>query len=197
VVEFEAKKERNAMKPNKHARVPAKPERRDDAVRNEPGKIGQNGFRFRTLEEHARQQPEIMKLQEILLSIGGEHLIAPPSATLDIPFLIEGGFVMDYPVTEVPMEPHRCHLNSAELFATGKATALCNGFALSEDGLWLQHSWALERQKDGTKRIIETTCKRGRYFGILYWGMLGKLVAMKEFEFNGVKPPSSLQMMAS
>ena len=38
--------------------------------------LGQKGFHARTLEEYAMEQPEIIRLQEILLSIGGDRLIA-------------------------------------------------------------------------------------------------------------------------
>jgi len=170
----------------------AKRERRDEAAKE----TEQKGFLRKRLREHAKVQPEILKLQKKLLAVGGGQLVAPPSVTHDVPFLVVGGFVMDYPVTERIMRRNMCHLNSAELFATGKATALCTGFALF-DGLWAQHSWALERQKDGTNRIIETTGKRDRYFGILYWGVLGMLAAMTEFELNGVALPNSLAALPS
>lgn len=182
---------RNRMK-TRNNRVAEKPQRRDDA-RNMATE--QKSFHEKRLREHAKEQPEILELQKILLLVDGEQLVAPPTVTSDVPFLVESGFVMDYPVTERIMQPHMCHLNSVELFAMGKATGFGTGFALTEDGLWWQHSWALERQQDGTNRIIETTGKRERYFGILYWGMLGKCVAKLELQFNGVKPPASLDFL--
>jgi hypothetical protein len=179
------------MKTKKDVRVAAKPVRRDDSGKKAPA--GRRSFdeQFR---KYATEQPEILKLRKILLAIGGEQLLAPARVTHDFPFLVESGFVMDYPVTEKIMRQNMCHVNSARLFAKGAATALCTGFALF-GGLWVQHSWALERQKDGTNRILETTGKRDRYFGILYWGILGKFVAMRELDFNGVKPPASLKIL--
>ena len=182
----------------KDVQATAKPERREDPGKNVVVDAQRKAFLDKRLRDHAKEQPEILKLQKILLSVGGEQLVAPPSVTHDVPLLVESGFVMDYPVTERIMRPNMCHLNSVELFATGKAIGFSTGFALSEDdGLWRQHSWALKRRKDGTNRIIETTCKRYRYFGILYWGPVGKWIAKEEFEFNGVEPPASLAMLPS
>jgi hypothetical protein len=190
--EIGTKEREGFMKTTRNTQAAAKRERRDDAAK----KTEQKSFLKKRLREHAKVQPEILDLQKILLAVGGKQLDAPPSVTQDIPFLIESGFVMDYPVTERIMQPNMCHLNSAELFAAGEATALCTGFALF-GGLWTQHSWALERQEDGTNRILETTGKRERYFGILLWGMFGKFAAMTEFEINGIDLPASLAMLPS
>src|SRR5260221_6627468 len=133
------------------------------ADKKRPGSIminTQKSLLDKRLREHAKKQPEIVKLKKLLLSIAGKHLVAPEMGNRvydnDVPRLIESGFIMDYPVTERIMEPNACHLNSAVLLATDKATGMCTGYALTdEDGLWRQHSWALRRQKDGTNRIIE------------------------------------------
>src|SRR5260370_40621303 len=71
------------------------------------------------LREHAKTQPEILKLKKILLKVGGKHLVAPGKITGDIPMLVDSGFVMDYPTRIKLMEANMCHLNSAMLFATG------------------------------------------------------------------------------
>ena len=188
-------KEESYMKTKKDTRAASRTKRPEDVKKNLAAKAEQKRFLKKRLAAHAKEQPEILKLQRLLHLIGGGLLVAPPRVTHDMPFLIESGFVMDYPVTERIMRPSMCHLNSAELFATGKATGLGVGFALSEDGLWRQHSWALKRQKDGTNLILETTGKRLCYFGILYWGLLGKCIAKQEFEFNGIKLPPSLEML--
>jgi hypothetical protein len=143
------------------------------------------------IREYAKEQPEILKLRKVLLAIGGEAVVPPQEIDGDIPSLVESGFLMQYPVTLKRMEQHMCHLNTAKLFATGKATAFGTGFSLV-GGLWRQHSWGLKRQKDGTNQILETTGKDDLYFGVLYWGVLGKMVTKGEFEFNGVTPPAGL-----
>src|SRR5580700_5663467 len=108
------------MKTTRNVRVATRPERREKAASTEPAMVGPEHLPFRTVEEHAKEQPEMLKLQKILLSVGGKRVFAPPMVTDEISFLIEGGFAMDYPVTERRMRPHEFRLNSAELFATGK-----------------------------------------------------------------------------
>jgi hypothetical protein len=60
------------------------------------------------------------------------------------------------------MAPSMCHGNALGLWlASGGGVRVATGYALSDDGLWRQHSWALV---DG--RLVETTpCPRLRYFG--------------------------------
>ena len=54
-----------------------------------------------------------------------------------------------------------CHANSALLWRLlGGGVKIVTGYALSDDGLWRQHSWA---NRDG--HVIETTETRVRYFG--------------------------------
>jgi hypothetical protein len=65
------------------------------------------------------------------------------------------------------MERSACHENVAQLWVTKSSglTAIGTGYALSEDGLWRQHSWGVRR--DG---IVETTKVRVKYFGISVQG---------------------------
>jgi hypothetical protein len=155
--------------------------------------VKQKQFLDNRFKEYAKTEPGIKPLKAMLLKLGGEHVVSPMNHDSEIPRLNESGFLMNYPVTVKLMEANMCHLNSVTLFATGKATAYGTGFALTgDDGLWRQHSWAIKRQKDGTLGILETTGERDLYFGVLYWGLLGKMFAKGEFEFNGVKPPAEL-----
>jgi hypothetical protein len=158
----------------------------------------QRRFLDKRLLDHARKQPEIMDVKDILLSIAGEHVVAPPRITEDTFRIAESGFLMEYPVTTNLMEPHMCHLNSARLIASGEATGLCTGYALFK-GLWREHSWAVKRQEDGTNHILETTGSatsfNDKYFGIFYWGVMALLVARHEFQFNGVKLPAAFERL--
>jgi hypothetical protein len=62
-------------------------------------------------------------------------------------------------------EPSACHANAAMLFVWTKGEArIASGYALSDDGLWRQHSWGVDGD-DG--RIIETTERRVRYYGFV------------------------------
>ena len=61
-------------------------------------------------------------------------------------------------------EERECHTNSAMLWSQNREDyLLVTGFALSEDGVWRRHSWV--KTNDG--RLIETTIKREKYFGII------------------------------
>jgi hypothetical protein len=55
----------------------------------------------------------------------------------------------------------RCHWNVAALYTAAKSNIqICYGYGLSPDGLWRQHSWAVDR-----KGIVETTERRVLYYG--------------------------------
>ena len=41
-------------------------------------------------------------------------------------------------------EPNKCHTNSSKLFLKSEGRLrLCTGFALTEEGWWVQHSWCV------------------------------------------------------
>ena len=116
------------------------------------------------LQKAIEQQPEILSLNKILLGIGGLRLVAPPQKDSVIKFLIIGGFVMGGSVLFRKMEEGACHANLAQLWNEPRngLVGIGTGCALSEDGLWRQHSWGLRREG-----ILETTLERTKYFGIL------------------------------
>ena len=60
-----------------------------------------------------------------------------------------------------------CHWNSCNLWEKNQdSIRICTGYALSEDGLWRSHSWAVKLKDDKTQ-LIETTVKRKAYFGVV------------------------------
>lgn len=62
--------------------------------------------------------------------------------------------------------PSRCHENSYYLWKENQEnTLICTGYALSEDGMWRQHSW-LVNLRARSNQIIETTSPRVAYFGV-------------------------------
>jgi len=68
----------------------------------------------------------------------------------------------------VPGRESQCHRNSSLYWARNMGSALiATGYALSEDGLWHQHSWCIDVGADGTPRIIESTVPRVAYFGFV------------------------------
>lgn len=118
----------------------------------------------RRLRECAEQQPEIEILRKLLLNIGGLQLVAPPEPDAALPLLITAGFVMAGPVQCKILKESACHANVARVWGE-KHNGLIGigvGYALSDDGLWRQHSWGVLREG-----ILETTVERTKYFGIL------------------------------
>ena len=118
----------------------------------------------RRYREAAIQQPEFEVLRRLLVDLGGTHLVAPPHPDTALPLLIVGGFVMAGPVMRIVMEKSECHRNLAEIWSNKQheLVGVGTGYALSDDGLWRQHSWGVRREG-----ILETTVPRMKYFGVL------------------------------
>ena len=117
----------------------------------------------RRLRVAIEKQPEIRTLRRILLRIGGVEFVAPFGFDPDVSSLIDAGSEMSGLVKYQIMERSACHANVAQLWVSESSglTAIGTGYALSEDGLWRQHSWGM--CLDG---IVETTKVRVKYFGI-------------------------------
>jgi hypothetical protein len=121
----------------------------------------------RRLRAAIELQPVIERLRSLLLAIGGVELVAPNGIDSDLDTLISSGSTMEGLVECKIMERSSCHQNVARLWAERKCglTAIGTGYALSEDGLWRQHSWGV-----CGSGIVETTKPRTRYFGIVLKG---------------------------
>jgi hypothetical protein len=62
---------------------------------------------------------------------------------------------------------NQCHANSIKLYQEYKDKRdihFCTGFALSDDGMWREHSWCISRDS-GESIVIETTEPRILYYG--------------------------------
>lgn len=96
--------------------------------------------------EHAKLQPGSLELKSILVKLGGSHLVPPEGG---LPLLIQCGFIMTGPVLLQLMEPNACHLNSSQLWVEKKlgVVGIGTGNALSDDGIWRQHSWGVRRER--------------------------------------------------
>jgi len=121
----------------------------------------------RRFREASAQQPELERIKELLLHMGGEFLVAPPKPDQDVPMLLERGFLMSGPIKLNVIESSSCHQNVASVWTRKEfgIVGIATGYALSDDGLWRQHSWGVLR--DG---VLETTRERLKYFGILFQG---------------------------
>lgn len=119
--------------------------------------------------EHEKLQPgwaaKWAKLENFLLQLGGDDVV--------VPVVIDDWFVdwMDEdrtvsigancPMALMEGDTNQCHRNTAQLLLDGIADTIYTGYALSEDGLWRQHSWAENRQGI----LLETTTERRCYVG--------------------------------
>lgn len=105
------------------------------------------------------------ELADRLLSFGGEHVCFPCIEEDMDKILSRGQLWMGDKVDLKKGEPCHCHSNSAYLWdANRDKTTIATGYALTEDGLWRQHSWVIHL-KPRQNRVVETTTKRLIYFG--------------------------------
>src|SRR6185312_10293402 len=90
-------------------------------------------------------QPEIKLLRALLLELGGVELVA--AFDPDAPLLILSGFAMSGSVENKVMERNACHKNISVLWIAkqSRLVGIGTGYALSNDGLWRQHSWGIRR----------------------------------------------------
>jgi hypothetical protein len=123
---------------------------------------GQRDLLSRRLRAAIKIQPEFQPLRALLLGLGGVELVAPIGFDPDAPLLIRSGFAMSGPVENKVMERSSCHKNIAALWIAkqSRLVGIGTGYALSDDGLWRQHSWGIRRNG-----ILETTKGRVKYFG--------------------------------
>ena len=99
-------------------------------------------------------------LETKLLAVGGERIaynIEP--STKDI---VERGIEFSGKSRMMRGEPSRCHGNASHLWLKNKDFKIVEGWALSEDSCWRQHTWGILNDK-----TIETTVKRTKYFGVV------------------------------
>ena len=125
-------------------------------------------FLSRRLRDAVSKQPELKQLKTLLLRLGGDFIVAPPrTPDQDVPSLLEWGFVISGPITLKVMKAGSCHHNVAAVWTKRRfgIVGIATGYALSEDGLWRQHSWGILREG-----VLETTEARVKYFGIVLQG---------------------------
>ncbi len=127
----------------------------------------QKKFLSRRFRDASKNQPELKRLKLLLLKLGGEFLVSPPKPDPDIAVILESGFVTGGRVVLREMRASSCHQNVSALWKERKSgiIGIATGYALSQDGLWRQHTWGILR--DG---VLETTETRLKYFGILLQG---------------------------
>jgi hypothetical protein len=107
--------------------------------------------------------PRLEALERRLLDLGGLMPVFYRSDP-DIGRLLERGRY--FPGSRARMcrgGDSACHGNAGLLFVESRgAVRIATGYALSDDGLWRQHSWGLTAEDWS---VVETTLPRIRYYG--------------------------------
>lgn len=105
--------------------------------------------------------------EQRLLAHGGDAVVALPDPEEALGELLEHARVSVPGRTGTLLlsgRPSDCHGNVARLWTAKELPLRCvaTGYALSDDGLWRQHSWAV--QDNGA--VVETTEVREMYAGV-------------------------------
>jgi hypothetical protein len=120
------------------------------------------------LADYLKWQPEFAALVDRLLAIAGVRVVPPGVPDPHLEQLLGQGQLWEGLAKLVPGTPGRCHENAARLYQRNPARfRVVTGYALSADGLWRQHSWGYDTASRSRRRIMETTERRLRYYGVL------------------------------
>lgn len=112
-------------------------------------------------------------IKKTLTDIGGEAVILLPDE-YDEAIEVRGKCFIRPKIKMKLGYDNQCHFNSAKLWMKNIfKRQLYTGYALTEDGIWRQHSWVVEGLT-----VIETTVKRIAYYGF----KLTKEEAMKFYQ---------------
>ena len=126
-----------------------------------------NDWWFRSAEDEPGIDPQMYILRRRLLETAGDAVFMYWNDEDIVPILQHGQFWMGHGAIMKRGRPCRCHANSAALWRANKdKVRICTGYALSDDGLWRQHSWCIWKKARSTK-IIETTEPRILYYGFV------------------------------
>jgi hypothetical protein len=131
----------------------------------------------RRWKEATFHQPELKQLLRLLLKFGGGFVVAPAYPDPDLAAILTGGFVQAGAVVVKKGRVSRCHENIAGIWRQRRhgIVGIGTGYALSDDGLWRQHSWGVLREG-----VLETTVERTKYFGLVLQGDRARVFAVQE-----------------
>lgn len=116
-------------------------------------------------EYFVNMMKSMLQLRTLLLSFGGSEVCMPAYEEDLYNILARGQLWYGDRIHMMKGQPSQCHRNSSYCWeANQDKTVLCTGYALSEDGMWRQHSWLVEL-RPRKNRIVETTVPRVAYFG--------------------------------
>jgi len=102
-----------------------------------------------------------------VLSRGGQLVVPPTEPEQHIETMT--GNLADWPAKPAVLRRganNACHTNSANAWLAGKVELMVTGYALSDDDLWRQHTWAIS----AAGVLVESTCLRVAYVGVALAG---------------------------
>lgn len=102
----------------------------------------------------------------MLLTQGGDLVVPHLSPEENLEELLRGAETLGRNVEWREGAPSRCHENAAHLWIRGEVEGIGTGYALSDDGLWRQHTWGVTGET-----VTETTAPRERYVGVRLEGV--------------------------
>lgn len=103
-------------------------------------------------------------LRDGLLAFGGEYALIRPMDE-DMEHFLTRGQLWGKTQKMMPGAPSQCHMNACLLWEQNQDQLfVATGYALSNDGLWRQHSWCVLPGARGAG-VIETTQRRELYYG--------------------------------
>lgn len=105
-------------------------------------------------------------LESKLLQFGGESVLQP-ECDPHIGAICERGRLLTGSSMQSLGLPNQCHANACLLWVQSEGKkSLCTGYALSGNGVWVQHSWCMSLPHAKEPQIFETTYEWLKYFGI-------------------------------
>lgn len=119
-------------------------------------------------EKEAAAMQRMFALRDKLLAFCGDEVVMPVYEEDYDAIMQHGQFFYGAHARLKLGAPSQCHYNSALLWDANRGRCqIATGYALSEDGLWRQHSWVMQ-PLTVSWRIWETTKKRIAYFGVVF-----------------------------
>ncbi len=108
-------------------------------------------------------------LRDRLLSFGGESACLPMIEEDLTDILEKGQFWFGSGAKRMKGADSQCHRNSCDLYESNKDNLdvrICTGYALSDDGMWRQHSWLI-CHSPRSNQISESHEHRIGYYGFV------------------------------
>lgn len=109
------------------------------------------------------EAPELRPLIDRILGLAGLTVLTPVVEEHLRPLLERGEVFSGRDPVRMTGAAIQCHMNTARLWEANRSeVSIVTGYALSDDGIWRQHSWGFMK---GTGRVVETTEDRLLYYG--------------------------------